>query len=213
MRYVYLHGFASGPQSRKALAFRNACKERGLELEVPDLAAGAFERLTIRGQLGVLEDLLNGDAAQLIGSSMGGYLAALYAAGHPEVDRLALLAPAFDFSARWRQITGPERLANWRESGWLDVYHYGEGAMRRVHYGLFEDSLKYPGNPDFRQPARIFHGVLDTVAPVELSRRFAAAHRNAALTELDSDHELLNVLEPIIEAAMPFLTPEQTNQF
>src|SRR5690348_17748458 len=55
-----------------------------------------FEHLTISGQLGVLERTLQNEPVRLIGSSMGGYLAALYAARHPEVDRLVLLAPALD---------------------------------------------------------------------------------------------------------------------
>jgi hypothetical protein len=33
--------------------------------------------------------------------------------------------------------------------------------MRRVHYGLLEDAANFPGFPDFRQPALIFHGVND----------------------------------------------------
>ena len=31
---------------------------------------------------------------------MGGYLAALYASRHPEIDRMVLLAPAFGFGTR-----------------------------------------------------------------------------------------------------------------
>jgi len=212
MRFVYLHGFASGPQSRKAQAFRNALSEQGIDLEIPDLAAGDFEHLTIFGQLGVVTNTLGGEPARLIGSSMGGYVAALYASTHPEVDRLALLAPAFDFSSRWQVLTGPEKLAEWRDTGWLEVFHYGDKATRRVHFGLFEDALRYPANPDFRQPARIFHGIHDTVVPVDLSRAFAAGHPNAALTELDSDHELLNSLERIVTEAVPFLL-EKTEPF
>jgi len=43
------------------------------------------------------------------------------------------------------------------------------------------------------------------VVPIDLSRGFAASHANAELTELDSDHELLNVLDSIVAAAVPFL--------
>jgi hypothetical protein len=77
--------------------------------------------------------------------------------------------------------------------------------MSRVHFGLFENALRYPASPDFRQPALIFHGVRDAMVPVELSRAFASSHPNAALTELDSDHELLDVLDQISAAAIPFL--------
>jgi predicted esterase YcpF (UPF0227 family) len=100
-RIVYLHGFASGPSSKKARFFRERFAELGIGLEVPDLAEGKFEQLTITGQLQVIERTCRGEAVSLIGSSMGGYLAALYAAGHAEVERLVLMAPAFSFPTRW----------------------------------------------------------------------------------------------------------------
>jgi pimeloyl-ACP methyl ester carboxylesterase len=206
MRFLYLHGFASGPRSRKAEALRSALATRHIELEIPRLDGGDFEHLTITGQLDVIERILDGNPVRLAGSSMGGYLAALYASTHSEVDRLVLLAPAFSFSERWEHLLSPVQMAAWRDSGRLEVFHYAEGGMRNVHYGLIEDARRYPALPDFRQPARIFHGTRDTVVPIELSRAFAAQHPNAALTELDSDHELLNVLPEIAAAAVEFLT-------
>src|SRR5579862_6177329 len=155
MRFIYLHGFASGPRSRKALAFRDALAMIGVNLEIPDLAQGDFEHLTISKQLRVVENMLDGSPCRLIGSSMGGYLASLYAAQHPEVDRLVLLAPAFGFASRWIEMQGPEKIALWRDSEWLEVFHYGDQAMRRVHYGLFQDANTLPGFPDFPQPAVI----------------------------------------------------------
>jgi pimeloyl-ACP methyl ester carboxylesterase len=206
MRFVYLHGFASGPLSRKALAFGEALATSGIPLEIPDLTQGNFERLTISGQLRVVENTLDSRPCRLIGSSMGGYLASLYAASHPEVDRLVLLAPAFGFVDRWREMQGPEAISRWKNSGWLEVFHYGDKANRRVHYGLLEDAANFPGFPDFRQPALIFHGVNDTVVPIGLSREFAGTHPTAQLRELDSDHELLDVLEGITGEAIPYLT-------
>ena len=206
MRHIYLHGFASGPQSSKAQAFRKALAGRGIELEIPILDESDFEHLTLSGQLRVIENTLNGAPCRLIGSSMGGYLAALYAAAHPEVDRLILLAPAFGFQTRWRAIHGDQAIERWRETGWLPVYHYGAKELRRVHFGLFEDAGRFPGYPNFRQPAQIFHGINDTVVPIQFSRAFAADYANAQLTELDSDHELLNALDQIVRDSIPFLT-------
>ena len=195
MRYLYLHGFASGPASKKASFFR----DRILSLEVPDLAADDFEHLTISGQLRVIESLADGEPVTLIGSSMGGYLAALHAERHPEVVKLVLMAPAFGFVQRWPE---DER---WRQEGFLEVYHYGEKRNRRLSYGLIEDARRYEEFPDFRQPALIFHGTGDTVVPPRLSQQFAASHPNARLHLLDSDHELLNALDAIWQLAAPFL--------
>src|SRR5215472_284542 len=47
MRYVYLHGFASSPASRKAQAFAKAFEECEIALEIPALDSGDFEHLTI----------------------------------------------------------------------------------------------------------------------------------------------------------------------
>ena len=207
MRFLYLHGFASGPQSRKAREFQGAlAASRDFPaLEIPQLDADDFEHLTVSGQLGVLERTLRGEAASLIGSSLGGYLAALYASHHPEIDRLVLLAPAFGFSSRWNELTGPEKMRSLRETGWLEVFHYAAGAPRRVHYGLSEDANRYPAEPDFSQPALIFHGLRDDVVPIACSRRFVASHPNATLFEVDSDHELTSALPEITAASVPFL--------
>src|SRR6202030_3969199 len=97
MRILYLHGFASGPASKKAAFFA----DRLPALEVPDLAASDFEHLAITAQLRVIEEAAAGEPVSLIGSSMGGYLAALYASRHREVSRVVLLAPAFAFARRW----------------------------------------------------------------------------------------------------------------
>src|SRR4051794_18445384 len=107
---VYLHGFASSPASRKAHFFYEQLQQSGFVVNVPDLAGGNFERLTISAQLRVIERTSAHKPFILIGSSLGGYLAALYAARHPEVDRLILLAPAFDFHRLWTAQLGPERL-------------------------------------------------------------------------------------------------------
>jgi len=200
MRTIYLHGFASGPGSKKAAFFR----ERMLSLEVPDLTRGDFEHLTISSQLEVVEELAAGGPVSLIGSSLGGYLAALYAARHPETARLVLMAPAFGFARRWAQA--PEAV-NWRTTGFLDVYHYGEKRTRRLSYGFIEDALGYEDSPDFKQPALIFHGISDDVVPAQCSSEFVATHPNARLHLLDSDHELLDALETIWQGARAFLLP------
>jgi hypothetical protein len=196
--YVYLHGFASSPASSKAQYFKARFAEHDIALDIPELDGGDFEHLTITGQLDVIERRMRGRAGVLLGSSMGGYLAALYAERHPEVDRAVLLAPAFDFWARWAE--SPE----W-QSGKLSLFHYGEKRQRDVDYGLIEDARAYPAYPDFSQPALVLHGAGDEVVPVEYSRRFCASHPNATLVELDSGHELTNVLPPMWALVEAFL--------
>ncbi len=119
---------------------------------------------------------------------------------------MVLLAPAFRFVARWQEMQGPSGIARWRDTGWLDVLHYGDRAMRRIHFGLIGDAGHFPGFPDFQQPALIFHGVNDAIVPVDLSREFARSHPNACLRAVESDHELLDVLDSVTAEAVPYLT-------
>ena len=150
MRHLYLHGFAFGYPVRGRRRFLRATLARfGIELEIPALDEGDFEHLTLSGQLDLIERTLAGQPARIAGSSMGGYLASIYASTHPEVERLILLAPAFSFAERWRELLSAAQMEEWRMSGRLKVYHYGDRKLRRVHYRLFEDALNYPPNPGF----------------------------------------------------------------
>ena len=205
MRHLYLHGFASGPLSRKAQFFREKLASAGIPLEIPALDQGDFERLTITGQLAFITNLLDGQPAILIGSSMGGYLAALYAARRPEIDRMVLLAPAFGFGDRWAETFGAEKVAVWRERGHAEVYHYATRDMRRLSIDLLNDSTAHPGYPPCSQPTLIFHGTQDNIVPIAASQRWASENPHARLLPLNSGHELLDVLEPIWEHSALFL--------
>ncbi len=203
---VYLHGFASGPGSKKARFFGERFASRGVPFAVPDLAAGDFSHLTLSGQLRVVENAIAGRVVGLMGSSMGGYLAALYAAAHPaQVRRLVLMAPAFDFASRWRQRLGEPAFAEWERTGLLSVFHYGAGKPAQVDFGLYLDALEQPSFPAVTQPTLIFHGTGDEVVPIELSERFATGREaHVRLRRFDSDHELLDVTDPMWEETWAF---------
>ena len=205
-RILYLHGFASSPASSKARYFQESLGRAGMHVDIPDLAAGDFEHLTLTGQLHVMETAAAGEPVSLIGSSMGGYLAALYAARHPEVHRVVLLAPAFAFAKLWHETLGKAQVAAWRHAGTMDVFHYGDNRNCRLGYQLMADAERYEDYPDFQQPTLIFHGKHDDAVPPASSRTFAATHPNAALEELDSDHQLLNMLDYMAPKVAAFLT-------
>jgi pimeloyl-ACP methyl ester carboxylesterase len=204
-RIVYLHGFASGPRSSKARYFRTLLEGAGASVEIPDLADGDFEHLTITGQLAVIDRAVAGGPVALVGSSLGGYLAALYAARHPNVERLVLLAPAFGFAQRWPERLGPAEMADWRSIGTIDVFHYADKCRRKLGYQLLTDGQRFETYPDFAQPALIFHGTHDDTVPVRYSEEFAANHSIATLEILDAGHDLLNVLNYMAPKILRFL--------
>ncbi len=179
----------------------------GCELELPDLTEGDFENTTLTQELRSLERLVGSDTAVLLGSSMGAYLAALFAARHPErVPGVVLMAPAFGLARRWADWLDEATMRNWREQGRREVFHYGEERVRRIGYSLIADGLAYEDFPDVRQPALVFHGRNDDTVDYRLSVSFAQGRSNVELVLFDSDHQLLSVLEPLWERVREFVT-------
>ena len=205
MRVIYLHGFASSPSSRKACFFAERLRQAGATCDIPALDGGDFFGLTLSRQLAVIDAVAAGERVTLIGSSMGGYLAALYAASHANVERVVLLAPAFGFARRWPQRLGEGVVARWRAEGSMEVFHYAAGEARRVSIALLDDGAQYPDFPQVRQPALLFHGRQDDVVPYTFSEEFQALHPAAHLHLFESGHELTDVLEPMWRLTADFL--------
>lgn len=194
IRYAYLHGLASGPRAFKGQWLSRSFAARGISLELPDLNAPSFAGLTCSAMLGVLDALdrqAGGDTRwRFIGSSLGGYLAALWSGLNPgRCDRLVLLCPGFGLQDRWASLVGAEGLAQWRIEGRLALPD-AEGSVVPVHYGLVQDLAEYPKVPAVDCPALIIHGTRDDVVPIEGSRRYAASNPQVRLLEVDDDHSL-----------------------
>jgi pimeloyl-ACP methyl ester carboxylesterase len=212
LNILYLHGFASGPQSRKALFFKEKLGSQGIRVDIPDLAEGDFEHLTVRRQIKFIEQLVGNEAVTLIGSSLGGYLAALYAARHREIQRLVLLAPAFGFYSLWVAALGNERLARWRREGTMNVFHYAEGKEMPLSYDFIQDAESLAPFPVTTQPVLIFHGDRDPVVPAAQSLQFLQINPHAKLVRFsESGHELTDVLESIWEHSEDFLLAGSTS--
>lgn len=208
MQFFYLHGFASSPRSKKAQDLHDRFAARGISLTIPDLNQDDFSHLTLTRQIQQVAALLPPEPASvtLIGSSFGGLTAAWLGDRHSQVQRLILLAPAFEFLPHWLARLGEAQVAHWQKMGELAVYHYGENRMLPLHYGFVEDAVRY-SEASLRRPVPtlILHGNHDEVIPVEASRRYARDRPWVTLSELDSDHALTDVSEPIWERIVSFL--------
>ena len=207
---LYLHGFASSPGSNKAQRFAEALAARGQPVQIPDLNEGDFRGLTLSRQLGLLERLTDGGApgsVVLIGSSMGAYVAALFAERSERVAALVLMAPAFDFFNRWGERLSADAQDLWRRRGAIPMLHHGSGQPAEIGFELLVDARRYPSFPAVQVPTLIFHGRADESVPCAGSVEFARRCPTAELVLLDSDHGLGDQVEPIIERSFAFLAP------
>jgi len=181
---VFVHGLGSHRRGDKALHFAARCAALGWGFLAVDLRGhgdsdGSLETLTLSHCLedlgAVLAWIPDGLRARLlIGSSMGGAVAAWYLRAHPQAGlHLALIAPSLCFPARFAELPG-EELEAWRRSGfrrflseWIDL---------RIGYGLIEDGANYPYERLVREheaATLILHGMQDTAVPWQDSVDFA----------------------------------------
>ncbi len=198
--YIYLHGFSSGPGSTKAKYIQKHFTQMGIDLLVPDLNQDDFTHLTVSRQIAQIVDLFppDGSSVTLIGSSLGGWIAAIIAQHHPQVERLVLLAPAFDFLTHWLPKIGEQQLSLWEKTGYMSVYHHAIKDLVPLHYDFLVDAHKYPlAEIDRILPTLIIHGINDDVVPVSVSQDFARTHPWVELLEWDSDHQLTDKNEQI----------------
>ena len=197
--YLYLHGFASSPRSQKAQFLKQRFAQQGLNLTIPDLNQPEFTQLTLSRQIQQARTILmsSSQAWCVIGSSFGG-LTAAWLGEHPDladcIKQLVLLAPAFQFLEQWLPRLGKATLNQWRETGFLDVYHYGEQRQLSLHYAFVEDAKRYR-EAHLRQtiPTLILHGRQDEVIALNASQHYAAQRPWVTLIELESDHGLTTV--------------------
>lgn len=208
MNYLYLHGFASSPQSTKARYMQQKFKQLGLTLHTPDLNLTDFSTVTLSEQLDYLNRtyLNNNQPLVVIGSSLGGFLAVQLAAQNPLVQKLVLFAPAFGFSQRVAKTLGEENIVKWQLDGSREFYHYGLKRNVNLQFQFFVDAQNYSEEKLTRSlPILIFHGLHDEVVPASLSEEFMKRRSQVTLKLLNDDHALGNDLDNIWQDTKQFL--------
>jgi uncharacterized protein len=207
LKFIYLHGFASSPNSAKAVDLSDRFAAFGISLDVLDLNQGDFSHLTLTRQMHQVKDAFPEPEipVTLVGSSLGGLTSAWLGQQHSQVQQLVLLAPAFGFVEHWLPQLGEEKLQQWQVSGYFPIYHYGEGRSIPLHYQFVEDARQYKETQLLRPiPTLILHGRQDEVIPITASRDYASRRPWVQLIELDSDHALTNVMPQIWSAIQSF---------
>ena len=208
---VYLHGFASSPESSKAQRFRRELHARGVGFSCPDFNEPAFETLTttrmldqVRQAVGQIKD---GPVA-LVGSSLGAFVSVHAAARDTTglIDRLILMAPALDFGGNRLRQLGPNGLDEWRRSGMLQVFHHGAGVEKQVGFALYEDAAAYDAiTLPTTLPTLVFQGEKDTSVDPVMVQQWAQGRPLVDLRMLPDDHQLTASLDLIWSESAPFL--------
>lgn len=205
LRYAYFHGFRSSPSAKKGLHLRERLAAEGIDVLLPDLNQPDFARLSVGAMLAHLDRLHEREgrpAWRIVGSSLGGWLAARWAELHPErVDRLVLLCPAFDLAHRWPRMMAPGDFDRWRREGEIETED-AAGQAVRLHFGFYEEASRESQWPEVSCPVTVVHGTRDETVPVESSRRWVASQPGARLIEVDDAHDLLASLDTIDRAVV-----------
>lgn len=208
---LYLHGYASGPESSKGRAFETHFGERGLRVTRLNLRVPSFEHLRLSAMIAHVREAIGGpdDRAVVIGSSLGGICAARVAEADSRVAAAILLAPAFRLAEQWEARMDPTAFAEWKRTGWTDQEDYAEQRMRRVDFAFLQDAAQVEstgdGWPNVRAPTIIFHGRNDEVVDINLSRHFAKIRSHVRLVELDDGHDLAVSVPTILARSEEFL--------
>ena len=214
MVVIYLHGFASSPESSKARFLAERFAAAGVKFLCPDLNQPAFPTLTVSRMLQQVEKKISSlppGEIVLMGSSLGGFVAVEAAARqvgearHP-ITRLILLAPAVELEwDRWSEV-GPGGVERWRKDGAVDVFHYAQDRPDRLDFGFYEDAARYhPASRQLTLPMLIFQGLQDESVSPAIVEQFARRQSAATLHMLEDTHQLKNSLEFIWTETVRFL--------
>ena len=123
---LFITGFLSKRWGNKSKALAKWCEERGWGFCCYDVrgfgdSEGTFTNYTLSDWIAdarsVLETLRQGSPITIVGNSLGGWIAWLMAKELQEVERLILIAPAFNMMGLRAKSIDPERQRAWRTAG------------------------------------------------------------------------------------------------
>ncbi len=213
MKYIYLHGFASSPQSLKAQFFYKKFSELGIELSIPDLNLSDFSNLKISEQLAYLRALmLDDDKYCLIGSSLGGLLALILAEEISIISKLILLAPAIEVKNIWDRELGVDGVKIWQQAGFYNVFHSGIKREIPLSYNFILDMHSIKDRGFARNlPALIIHGKDDQTIPINASYCYQQQNKLANLVTLDCGHGMEDKIDDIWDNVCEFLNKREEN--
>lgn len=198
-RYVFLHGLGSTRVGEKSASLLEHARARGrgflrFDMRGHGASSGQLGRVKVSELIDdAVRILQRTGPAVVVGSSLGGLVAAHAAAARPDlVERLALLAPAFGLMPALSQRLDARGFLQLENGSGFHVTH----EVRADAESLDESSLP----AQVGAPTLIVHGTDDDVVPRRASEWFAAAKSTGA-TQLwiveGGDHRLNDVASEI----------------
>ncbi len=199
---LYLHGFASSPTSNKANHILNFLKNKDIKFYVPDLNCGDFTNVTLTKMLNAIIKSISGIEGKfiIVGSSLGGYLASLYAENTPKPpEKMLLLAPGFNLYNLFRNWLGDTGIKEWELNGFFNFMHYSYKRELPLSYAFYRDLEIHTDIPVIKNISiHIIHGTEDNVVPPSITKKFIKKNPEATVEFVKDTHELPNSIQLIL---------------
>ncbi|HEX8750149.1 MAG TPA: alpha/beta fold hydrolase [Nitrospira sp.] len=183
---LFMTGFLSKRWGNKSKALAQWCEQQGWGFCCYDVrgfgdSGGAFTDYTLSDWMAdaraVISMLKTGPGLTIVGNSLGGWIAWMMAQEFEQVERLILIAPAFNMMGVRAESVSAERRHDWHSAGWMP---WDDDPLHKdwpLSWKWVEESQNYwKRSFDRLRPVRttILHGLDDRVILPEGSRQFAA---------------------------------------
>ena len=125
---LFITGFLSKRWGNKSKALAQWCEEKGWGFCCYDVrgygeSEGTFTDYTLSDWIAdaqaVLELIKSGPSITIVGNSLGGWIAWLMAQECQDIERLVLIAPAFNMMGVRAKSIDAERQQAWHRAGWM----------------------------------------------------------------------------------------------
>lgn len=155
---LYLHGFASSPNSQKIHSLRALLAPMGVELNTPDLNVPSFEKLDFEEMVKTAGRVAVAPRA-IVGSSLGSVVA-LEVVRRGLLAPLVLIAPGLGIRDRW--------LAKLPPGDPIEIFNFAQGRKMPIHRAFFEQMSGVDVDRDPPPvPVTIFMGRKDETIPFD----------------------------------------------
>lgn len=182
--FVFCHGFMSGKDSLKTSILShlpiNICLFR-FDFSGVGESEGSLENTQMSSYLDDLKsainqlenfDFVDREKIILVGASLGGFIASLFAAQDKRVKGLVLVSPVSDIREIGERKLKGHNLEEWKSTGYMT---FGEHDYKiKLGYSFVDDLMQYnlyESAKNISCPVLIVHGDSDTEVPISHSQK------------------------------------------